>query len=250
MKYSYYEKKMKHDERLAALDEYMNSDAFEASIERMIAEDNKKHEQNITFSKTDDFQNILKFIKNKKSQSLSDSDKFYHPDEIPFHKDTIYLFFSSCSAACVFSVSDDYEDFSTHISYLGDYILSSVNGQGTIESVSYIPNGDFNLHLNKEDYKHLSSSGWTFGKENGFYFAKNELLKKSFYNKYFTFVKKYMYRIDQLETKLQNSEFISELGNFGYSIISKNPIVLLHIETNNPIMNEDATWVLHNIKVN
>lgn len=241
---------MKHEERLAALDDYMNSEAFEANIEKMIAEQNRKHEQYLAFSKSIDFQNILDFIKNNESQSLSDSDKFYHPEDIPFSEENINLFFSSFSSACEFSDSDDFEDFSTHIYYIGDYILSSVSGQGTIESVSYIPNGDFNLHLNKDDQKHLSSSGWTFGKENGFYFAKNLLLKKSFYNKYFTFVKKYMYRVDQLQTKLQNPDFITELNKLGYSIISNEPIILLHVETNTPIMNEDVTWVLHNIKIN
>jgi hypothetical protein len=230
-----------------ALDKYLESDGFKVDMESYIAEENAKNEKYIEFSKTNMFQEILVFIKNRDSLLLNDTEKDYTHDSIPFSSDDIQLFFNAFYATAQFSDDDEFEAFSTRVFYLNDFVLYRVDGQGTIQSVSYIPDGDFNLNLCDEDLKELSEDGWTFGKENGLFFAKNELFQKYFFNKYFTFVKKYVYSIHQIKKKLQDPEFILRLMTLGYSIVSETPPILLHIDTNDILKDEDATCILYNI---
>lgn len=232
-----------------ALNKYLESDEFNSDMTSHFAEEKAKREQHIAFSKTDLFQEILQFIKDRDSHTLDDEDKHYHPEKIPFSEDDIKSFFRSFSFACEFEDYDEFEDFSTQVLYLNDFILYRMSGQGTVEHVSFVPNGAFNLNLDKKDIKTLSSSGWSFGKENGLFFAKNDTLNKSFHNKYFTLVKRYVHHTNDMNAKTKHPDFLSQLEVLGYSVVSDNPLSLVHIDSNTTLDTEDSLFIFNTINL-
>jgi hypothetical protein len=232
-----------------ALNKFLGSYEFESDMKSYAIKEQEKINRHIEFSKSIVFKEILLFIKNSESRILNDSYKSDYPEKIPFTEDNIKSFFSAFSFVCEFSDYDEFEDFSTQVLYLDDFILYLVSGQGTFAYVEYVEGCEFQLNLKDKDLKNLSTSGWSVGKENGLFFAKNDILNKLFYNKYFTIVKRYLHQKSTLNKKTNNPNFSKNIKAMGYSIISENPFLLLHVKSNTRLDNEDSLFILNNINL-